>query len=242
MGLVVGRQQVRPPLEPFCTRYGEVREAMPNNVQTLVVRELGAAARLVRLDGEAITIGRDPTCTVQLVSPYISRYHARIERREEGATLVELGSRNGSLVNRLLVEGDALLRPGDVLTIADATIEILGATSQAGRTLTLRQEAPEATGPDRLEVDPRLYEVSIGGLELERRLSRQEFELLRYLYEHRGRVCARKELGDAVWGVDQWGDNMLHRLVHRLKEKLEPVPERPRYVQTVPQFGYRVTP
>jgi DNA-binding response OmpR family regulator len=84
--------------------------------------------------------------------------------------------------------------------------------------------------------------VSIGGQPLERRLSRQEFELLRYLYEHRGRVCARKELGDAVWGVDRRNHNMLHRLVHRLKEKLEPAPERPRYVQTVPQFGYRATP
>jgi DNA-binding response OmpR family regulator len=35
---------------------------------------------------------------------------------------------------------------------------------------------------------------------------------------------------------------MLHRLVHRLKEKIEPTPEKTRYIQTVPWVGYRVTP
>ena len=44
---------------------------------------------------------------------------------------------------------------------------------------------------------------------------------------------------------------MLHRLVHRLKGKLEPAQARPsrpglappaRYVQTLPGFGYRLTP
>jgi hypothetical protein len=215
---------------------------MAGKVQALVVRAPGAAARLVRLDGEVITIGRDLTCTVQLDSPYVSRYHARIERRDDAAALIDLGSRNGSQLNGLPVDGAALFQPGDVLTIGDAIIQALDVSTPTSRTLTLREEAPEPPAADHLHVDPHLYAVSIGGQPLERRLSRQEFELLRYLYEHRGRVCARKELGDAVWGADQWGDNMLHRLVHRLKEKLEPAPERPRYVQTVPQFGYRVTP
>ncbi|MGH2353957.1 MAG: winged helix-turn-helix domain-containing protein, partial [Chloroflexota bacterium] len=59
---------------------------------------------------------------------------------------------------------------------------------------------------------------------------------------HRDRVCVRQELGDAIWGAHNWDPNMLHRLVYRLKEKLEPNPERPRYVQTVPWVGYRLTP
>ena len=32
------------------------------------------------------------------------------------------------------------------------------------------------------------------------------------------------------------------QLVHRLKEKLEPEPAKPRYLQTVPWVGYRLTP
>ncbi len=57
-------------------------------------------------------------------------------------------------------------------------------------------------------------------------------------YEHRDRVCTRQELGDAIWGAGNWDPNMLHRL----KEKVEPDPEKPRYVQTIPWVGYRVTP
>jgi hypothetical protein len=66
-----------------------------------------------------------------------------------------------------------------------------------------------------------------------------EFELVRYLYEHRERVCKGAELGDAVWGAQRWATSMLHKLVHRLKGKLEPDPEHPRYVQTVPAPAIR---
>jgi DNA-binding response OmpR family regulator len=90
-------------------------------------------------------------------------------------------------------------------------------------------------------VDAKLYEVWIGPRRLDRRLSAQEFELLRYLYERTDRVCTRRELGDAIWDEGNWDANMLHRLVHRLKEKLEPKPDSRRYVQTVPQVGYRLT-
>ena len=96
-------------------------------------------------------------------------------------------------------------------------------------------------GADRLCVDAQLHEVRIGARRLERRLSAQEFELLRYLYEHHERVCSRRELGDMIWGDGNWDPNMLHRLVHRLKAKVEPRPETPCYVQTVPQIGYRLT-
>jgi DNA-binding response OmpR family regulator len=95
---------------------------------------------------------------------------------------------------------------------------------------------------DTLRVDANTYEVLVAGQPLARRLSAQEFQLLSYLFEHRQRVCTRQELGDAIWGRDRWDPNMLHRLVHRLKEKLEPTPDKPRYVQTVPWIGYRVTP
>ena len=63
-----------------------------------------------------------------------------------------------------------------------------------------------------------------------------------HLYERAGRVCTRQELGDAVWGRDRWDPAMLYRLVRRVKEKLEPLPARPRYLLTVPGFGYRLAP
>ena len=102
--------------------------------------------------------------------------------------------------------------------------------------------AASAEAPDQLRVNSQTHEVWIGEELFRRRLSSQEFQLLSYLYEQHPRVCTRRELGDAIWGEYNWDLNMLHRLVHRLKEKVEPDSEQPRYVQTVSGVGYRITP
>ena len=216
---------------------------MGDVVQSLLVKDPAGAERVVPLDRAAIAIGRDPSCTIRLDSPYVSRNHARIELRDDGVTLVDLGSRNGSLLNGQRVEGSALLAAGDLIAIADMTIECLAEPAADGTTRTFVAPGGAPAPPaDTLRVDTQAYEVWAGPTPLERRLSAQEFELLRYLFEHRDRVCTRQELGDVIWGSGNWDPNMLHRLVHRLKEKLEPNPEKPRYVQTVPWVGYRVTP
>jgi DNA-binding response OmpR family regulator len=93
-----------------------------------------------------------------------------------------------------------------------------------------------------LRVDAGTYTVWRGAQPLPRPLAVREFALVRYLFEHAGRVCSQQELGDAVWGRDRWDANMLHRLVRRVREKLEPDPARPRYLRTVPGFGYRLSP
>ena len=211
-------------------------------VTSLLVKDASGAEWVVPLDQPSLTIGRDKLCAIHIERAYVSRQHARIDVRDDGVFLVDLGSRNGSLLNNTRVEQSAPLRSGDVVAIGDATIECQAGTASGERTRTLGPRQTEPATPDRLQVDAMTYEVRIGEQLLERRLSAQEFKLLSYLYQHRDRVCARQELGDAIWGAHNWDPNMLHRLVSRLKEKIEPAPERPRYVQTVPWVGYRLTP
>lgn len=210
-------------------------------IRTLLLKDASGVERLVPLDKPVITVGREPSCTIRVDSPYVSRQHARIELREGQAILVDLGSRNGSLLNGERVQGSTTLAPGDVVTIADVTLECLAETALDGTTRSFAGRRPEPPPPDRLRVDPQAFEVYIGSTKLERRLSAQEFELLSYLYANRERVCQRQELGDAIWGSGNWDPNMLHRLVHRLKEKIEPNAEKTRYIQTVPWVGYRLT-
>jgi tetratricopeptide (TPR) repeat protein len=93
----------------------------------------------------------------------------------------------------------------------------------------------------RLRIDRTTYEVWRGDEPLPRRLSALELTLLRYLDAQGERVCTRGELGDATWGAHNWDPNMLHRLVRRLREKLEPEPAHPRYLHTVAGIGYRLT-
>ena len=97
-----------------------------------------------------------------------------------------------------------------------------------------------AAGP--LRIDAPAHTVWRGDVALEPPLSVKEFALVRHLYGRADRVCSRQELGDAIWGAHGWDPRMLYRLVRRVREKLEPQPERPRYLRTLPGVGYRLIP
>lgn len=79
------------------------------------------------------------------------------------------------------------------------------------------------------------------------RLTAKEARLLDYFQAHAGEVCAKDDLIRAVWPEDQVftegvRDDSLAQLVRRLREKIEPEPAAPRFIQTVPGRGYRLTP
>jgi Transcriptional regulatory protein, C terminal/FHA domain len=211
-------------------------------VRILVVREVTGAERVLPMDEDVVTIGRGAECTIRIESPYVSRHHARIEVRDDGLMFVDLGSHNGSLYNGVRVEQPVRLNPGDMVTVGRTVIRYGELRSADDVTRTLMLDTPPPAAPDQLRVNSQTHEVWIGEELFRQRLSSQEFRLLSFLYEQHPRVCTRRELGDAIWGAYNWDMNMLHRLVHRLKEKVEPDSEQPRYVQTIPGVGYRITP
>ncbi|MER6098053.1 response regulator transcription factor [Streptomyces sp. NPDC001728] len=70
-----------------------------------------------------------------------------------------------------------------------------------------------------------------------------ELRLLLELSASPGRVFSREQLLASVWDHTFLGDSRLvDAAVGRLRSKLEDVPARPRYVQTVRGFGYRFGP
>ena len=72
------------------------------------------------------------------------------------------------------------------------------------------------------------------------RLTRKEFDLLRYLVEHRGEVITRDRLLDEVWGYDQYPTTRtVDTHILRLRQKFEPDPDHPRHILTVHGQGYR---
>ena len=71
-------------------------------------------------------------------------------------------------------------------------------------------------------------------------LTNLEFELLAFLAQHPGIVFSREHLFTSVWGLDAVGDNatvMVH--IGHIREKIEPDPARPSYIETVRGAGYR---
>ncbi len=72
-------------------------------------------------------------------------------------------------------------------------------------------------------------------------LSAREFNLLRYLVEHRGTTISRDELLRNVWGYRATGQTRTVDVhVSWLRQKLEDDPKNPKYIVTVPGFGYRL--
>lgn len=70
-----------------------------------------------------------------------------------------------------------------------------------------------------LVIDLAGHEVSVDGRPVE--LTHQEFALLRFLAQHRGRVFSREQLLQRVWGVDYYGGSRTVDIhVRRLRMKL----------------------
>jgi two-component system response regulator ResD len=87
-----------------------------------------------------------------------------------------------------------------------------------------------------------LVEDATGGAR-EIALTAREFDLLLFLARHPGQVFSRDRLMELVWQLPEYTDSSTVTVhVRRLRAKLEPDPERPRYVQTVWGVGYRFRP
>ena len=89
-------------------------------------------------------------------------------------------------------------------------------------------------GPVAINTDS--YQVTAGNRRLD--LTFKEFELLRFLAEHPGRVFSRARLLQEVWGYDFFGGTRTVDVhVRRLRAKLGPQHEH--LIETVRGVGYR---
>jgi DNA-binding response OmpR family regulator len=89
-----------------------------------------------------------------------------------------------------------------------------------------------------LRIDPARRAVERAGERIA--LTTLEFDLLYFLASRPGRVFSREALMEQVWGSDRVvDDRSIDSLVSRVRRKLEPDADRPRYVQTVWGAGYR---
>jgi hypothetical protein len=87
-----------------------------------------------------------------------------------------------------------------------------------------------------LAIDSETYRVTVAGRPLD--LTFKEFELLRFLAQHPGRVFTRPSLLREVWGYDFYGGTRTVDVhVRRLRAKLGP--EHEHLIETVRSVGYR---
>jgi two-component system alkaline phosphatase synthesis response regulator PhoP len=71
-------------------------------------------------------------------------------------------------------------------------------------------------------------------------LSPREFEILKYLIEHRDAVVTRDQLLDAVWGYANFPfTRTVDMHIAKLRQKIEDTPSNPRHIITVHRVGYK---
>jgi two-component system KDP operon response regulator KdpE len=90
-----------------------------------------------------------------------------------------------------------------------------------------------------LTVDLVRRVVTVDGREV--KLTPKEYDLLRLLVTHAGKVVTHQQLLREVWGPGSlYETHYLRVYIGQLRQKLEPDPAQPRYILTEPGVGYRL--
>lgn len=90
-----------------------------------------------------------------------------------------------------------------------------------------------------LKVDIARRVVTVSGHEIQ--LTPNEYDILRVLIAHAGKVLTHRNLLREVWGtIYEQEFHILHVNISNLRRKIEPDPARPQYIITEPGVGYRL--
>lgn len=131
--------------------------------------------------------------------------------------------------------------------VDDVVLDVAGPAEVEARirlalTAAPNEPAPAPDGPisaGALVIDESAYVVRVGGRPLD--LTYKEFELLRHLAQHPGRVFTRAQLLQEVWGYEYFGGTRTVDVhVRRLRAKLGTDYEV--LIGTVRNVGYRFVP
>jgi len=100
------------------------------------------------------------------------------------------------------------------------------------------ENIPAVFNDGNLIIDLVSRRVTIDNREV--RLSKKEFDLLRLLMTHPGRIVTQQQLLQEIWGPSHKEDSHYLRIfIAKLRSKLKDNPTEPRYIETEPGVGYR---
>ncbi|WDT88696.1 response regulator transcription factor [Streptomyces sp. SCSIO-PteL053] len=207
--------------------YGVETAATGEEALALLAGERGALVELAVLD---------------LMLPGMDGFEVcrRIRARTAALPVIMLTARGD---DRDIVAG--LEAGADDYVVKPVTAPVLEARIRAA---LRRAESSLRQGPDADVTDLAGLVIDRAGLTVTRNgtpvpLPPTELRLLLELSASPGRVFTREQLLASVWDHTFLGDSRLvDAAVGRLRAKIEEVPGRPRYVQTVRGFGYRFGP
>jgi hypothetical protein len=202
-----------------------------------VVKEGQLSGQSWTLDHDVIIIGRGVDCDIVLPERQVSRHHVRVERRNQGYILIDLGSKNGTHVNGQELSQPHLLQDGDEVQIALCVkLSFIGAEA----TVPLSFEGVAGSS---VRIDKGTRRVWVRGQELDPPLSLAQYRLLELLVDADGRVVNREEVVSAVWpdaAEEGVSEQAIDALVRRLRDRLAEIAPDHQYIVTVRGHGFRL--
>jgi DNA-binding response OmpR family regulator len=213
------------------------RAGDPGTVATTLV-ELGCRVTLGRFDLGGLDleqIAREPpTVVVVEAGDDVPRAHKTIKRLRDEGPLVEVPILVAVTVGKLPAL-DFSIGFDDFVLMPIVPAELYGRMRQVDwRTATFGND--DLMKIDDLVIDIAGYEVRLAGRRIE--LTHQEFELLRYLAQHRGRVFTREALLERAWGYRYAGGTRTVDIhVRRVRAKLG---DTGLLIETVRNVGYKM--
>ncbi|OAR25034.1 DNA-binding response regulator [Streptomyces sp. ERV7] len=205
--------------------YGVETAATGEQALALLAGERGALVELAVLD---------------LMLPGMDGFEVcrRIRARSAALPVIMLTARgdDSDIVTGLEADADDYVVKPVTAPVLEARIR--AALRRAEPSGQPREAAPDLAG---LVIDRAGLTVTKHGAPVA--LPPTELRLLLELSASPGRVFSREQLLESIWDHTFLGDSRLvDAAVARLRAKLEDVPAKPRYVQTVRGFGYRFGP
>lgn len=185
-----------------------------------------------------LVLGRGSDCDIIIPMRQVSRQHSRVYPRQDSVFVEDLGSKNGTYVNGLLLHEPVKLNEGDELQISLAQHFIF---LSSDTTMPL-EDLPLEIHKRRLRVDVGARRVWVMDQEIDPPLSASQFNLLHMLYEQTGEVVPRLDIIHAVWGnaADGVTEQALDALVRRLRDRLAELDPSQEYIVTVRGHGLRL--
>jgi pSer/pThr/pTyr-binding forkhead associated (FHA) protein len=99
------------------------RTQAPAQPRLVVVEPAAQRGRVFPLGAE-MTVGRAAGCQITLDDTYASQIHARVFQRDGQFLVEDLGSTNGTYLNRQKVAGPLVMRAGDKIQIGNTVMEL----------------------------------------------------------------------------------------------------------------------
>lgn len=191
-----------------------------------------------------IFVGRDPECEIVVPDRQVSRVHAKFSLKDKGVFLEDMGSKNGTFLNGVLIEAPTILEEGDIIQIA-LVQNFFFLSSDATMPLDheLFPEPQPGEKPKRLYLDFKSRRVWMGEVEILPPLSVPQFRLLHILHEQQGKVVSRTDLISAIWGDERAigvSEQALDALIRRLRDRLAEFDPNHEYLVTVRGHGVRL--